>query len=172
MGKLSPHLGASQFIDVKMMGPSGHTAYLANVLKVGLGMRTRHVSADNDLTAQSSREDVREGAIAIIGVADKGPDGENLDDFWKVIETGKDCHQEIPADRFPLNEFYCPRHVAARLGDIKCTLSCRHGCFMKNPVYFDSEFFHISPRKSLLMDPFVRLFLMSAYEALERAGYS
>lgn len=68
VGKLSAHLGASQDIGVKIMGPSGHTAYLVKVLKAGLGMPTRHVSVDNDLTAQSSSEGVREGAIAIIGM--------------------------------------------------------------------------------------------------------
>lgn len=105
-------------------------------------------------------------------MAGKGPDSESLDDFWKIIETGKDCHQKIPADRFSLNEYYCVKHEMARSGEIECTMSCRHGCSIKNPGHFDSKFFHISPRESLLMDSNARLFLMSAYEALERAGYS
>jgi 3-oxoacyl-(acyl-carrier-protein) synthase len=175
VGKLSAHLGTSQHIDVKMMGPSGHAAYLVNVLKAGLGMWTRHVSVDDDLAAQSSSEGVREGAIAIVGMSGKGPGSEDLDEFWNIIETGKDCHQEIPTDRFSLDEYYCAKHGAARSarpGEVKCTMSCRHGCFIKNPGHFDAKFFHISPREALLMDPVARLFLMSAYEALERAGYS
>lgn len=175
MGKLSAHLGTTKHIDIKMMGPSGHAAYLVNVLKTGLGMWTRHVSVDDDLTARSSSEGVREGAIAIVGMAGKGPSSEDLDEFWNIIETGKDCHQEIPIDRFSLDEYYCAKHGAARSarpGEVKCTMTCRHGCFIKNPGHFDAKFFHISPREALLMDPVARLFLMSAYEALERAGYS
>jgi zearalenone synthase (nonreducing iterative type I polyketide synthase) len=51
-------------------------------------------------------------------------------------------------------------------------MTCRHGCFIKNPGHFDAKFFHISPREALLMEPVHRHFLMSAYEALETAGYS
>lgn len=117
VGKLSAHLGTSQHIDVKMMGPSGHAAYLVNVLKAGLGMWTRHVSVDDDLAAQPSSEGVREGAIAIVGMSGKGPGSEDLDEFWNIIETGKDCHQEIPTDRFSLDEYYCAKHGAARRHD-------------------------------------------------------
>lgn len=177
VGKLSAHLGTSQNIDLKMMGPNSHAAYVVNVLEAGLGIERRHVSVDDDLAAQSSSEGFREGAIAIVGMSGKGPGSENLDDFWHVIETGKDCHQEIPPDRLSLDEYYCAKHDAARSsssrpGEVKCTMSCRHGCFIKHPGHFDAKFFHISPREALLMDPVVRLFLMSAYEALERAGYS
>ena len=176
VSKVSAHLGTSQHIDVKMMGPSGHAVYLINVLRAGLGLLTRHVSVDDDLAAQSSSAGIREGAIAIVGMSGKGPGSEDLDEFWNVIETGKDCHQEIPPDRFSVDEYYCPKHGAAarstQSGEVKCTMSCRHGCFLKDPGHFDAKFFHISPREALLMDPNARLFLMSAYEALERAGYS
>ena len=170
VGKLSAHLGTSQHIDVKMMGPSGHAAYLVNVLKAGLGALTRHVSVNDDLVAQSSSQAVREGAVAIVGMSGKGPSSEDLDEFWNVIATGQDCHQEIPADRFDLDEYYCAKHGPGGAG--KCTITCRHGCFIKNPGHFDAKFFHISPREALLMDPNHRLFLMNAYEALETAGYS
>lgn len=176
VGKLSTHLGTSQHIDVKMMGPSGHAAYLVNVLSgLTLGALKRHVSVDDDLAAAAPPsgqvEGVREGAIAVVGMSGKGPGSEDLDEFWNVIATGKDCHQEIPADRFDLEEYYCTnKHGPGGPG--KCTMSCRHGCFIKNPGHFDAKFFHISPREALLMDPGHRLFLMNAYEALETAGYS
>ncbi|ROV92577.1 hypothetical protein VMCG_08955 [Cytospora schulzeri] len=176
VGKLSDHLGTSQQIDVKLMGPSGHAAYLVNVLSgQSPGALKRHVSVEDDLAAaaQSSSqiEGVREGAIAVVGMSGKGPGSEDLDEFWSVIATGTDCHQEIPADRFDLEEYYCAnKHGPGGPG--KCTMTCRHGCFIKNPGHFDAKFFHISPREALLMDPGHRLFLMNAYEALETAGYS
>lgn len=174
MGKLSAHLGMSKNIDVKIMGPSGHAKYLVNVLKAGiqLGAVPRHVSVDDDPAAQSqsSSKGVREGAIAVVGMSGKGPGSEDMDEFWNVIVTGQDCHEEIPTDRFNLAEYYCARHGAS--GPDKCTMTCQHGCFIKNPGHFDAKFFHISPREALLMDPCHRLFLMNAYEALETAGYS
>jgi len=164
MGKLNAYLGtSSQHVNVKMMGPSGHAAYLVGVLKA-----TRHVSVEDDLQSSSNAvEGVREGAIAIVGMSGKGPGSEDMDEFWNVIVTGQDCHQEIPADRMDLDEYFCAKHSQG-----KCTMTCRHGCFMKNPGHFDAKFFHISPREALLMEPAHRHFLMSAYEALETAGYS
>ena len=159
VGKLNAHLGtSSQHIDVKMMGPSGHAAYVNGVLKA-----TRHVSVEDGLQPSSSEvEGDREGAIAIVGMSGKGPGSENMDELWNVIVTGQDCHQEIPADRMDLGEYFCDKHSPG-----KCTMTCRHGCFMKNPGHFDAKFFHISPREALLMEPVHRHFLMTAYEALE-----
>ena len=166
--KLNAYLGiSSQHVDVKMMGPSGQAAYIVGVLKA-----TREVSVEDDLQSSSNEgegevEGVREGAIAIVGMSGKGPGSEDIDEFWNVIVTGQDHHQEIPADRMDLDEYFCDKH-----GPGKCTMTCRHGCFMKNPGHFDAKFFHISPREALLMEPVHRHFLMSAYEALETAGYS
>lgn len=87
-----------------------------------------------------------------------------------MILKGVDLHQEVPPDRFDVKEYYCPKHPPAGPG--KCTMTCRHGCFMNNPGHFYSKFFHISPKEAMLMDPAHRLFLMNAYEALEMAGYS
>ncbi|KAI9658366.1 MAG: Type I Iterative PKS [Bathelium mastoideum] len=164
VGKLNDFLGtSSQHVRVNMMGPCGHAAYIVGVLKA-----TRHVSLENDLQSSSSEgESFREGAIAIVGMSGKGPGSEDMDEFWKVIVTGQDCHQEMPADRMDLDEYFCAKHDPD-----KCTMTCRHGCFIKNPGHFDAKFFHISPREALLMEPAHRNFLMNAYEALEVAGYS
>ncbi|ORY05388.1 conidial yellow pigment biosynthesis polyketide synthase [Clohesyomyces aquaticus] len=164
VGELNAYLGTSQHVDVKMMGPSGHATYIVGVLKA-----TRHVTVTDDRQSSSEGggEGVREGAIAIVGMSGKGPGSEDMDEFWKVIVTGQDCHQEIPADRMDLDEYFCAKHSPG-----KCTITCRHGCFMKSPGHFDAKFFHISPREALLMEPVHRHFLMSAYEALEMAGYS
>ena len=162
--ELNAYLGTSpQHVNIKMMGPSGHAAYIVSILRA-----TRHVSVEDNLQSSSSEGvGAREGAIAIVGMSGKGPGSEDLDEFWNVIVTGQDCHQEIPADRMDLDEYFCTKHSPG-----KCTMTCRHGCFMKNPGHFDAKFFHISPREALLMEPVHRQFLMSAYEALETAGYS
>lgn len=164
VGKLNAYLGTSSYyFDVKMIGPSGHAAYIVGVLKA-----TRHVLVEDDLQSSLSKgEGVREGAIAIVGMSGKGPNSEDMDEFWNVIVTGQDCHPDIPADVMDLDEYFC-----AKYGPGKCTMTCRHGCFMKNPGHFDAKFFHIAPREALLIEPVHRHFLMSAYEALQAAGYS
>ncbi|KAK2786783.1 polyketide synthase pks13 [Onygenales sp. PD_12] len=165
ISKLNANLGTSGHIDVKVMGPSSHTAYLAKALQNA----GREVSIQDDLSKKPPTSDSRDG-IAIIGMAGKGPGSDDLEEFWNVILKGLDLHQEVPSDRFDLEEYYSPKHPPAGPG--KCTMTCRHGCFMNNPGHFDSKFFHISPREAMLMDPAHRLFLMNAYEALEMAGYS
>ena len=96
----------------------------------------------------------------------RGPGSDNLEQFWDVIMSKQDLCEEIPKDRFDIEEFYCPEH-----GD-KCTTTTRFGCFMNKPGNFDSRFFQVSPREALYMDPGHRQFLMTTYEALEMAGYS
>lgn len=163
IGDLNAYLGTSTHsAEIKMMGPSCHAPYIVSQLKAA-----RKVSVEDDLQSSNSNEGNRFGDIAIVGISGKGPGSENLDEFWDVIVTGQDCHEEIPADRMDVNEYYCTKHTPG-----KCTMTCMHGCFMKNPGHFDAKFFHISPREALLMEPAHRQFLMSAYEALENAGYS
>lgn len=46
-----------------------------------------------------------------------------------------------------------------------------YGCFIDEPGLFDAPFFNMSPREAEQTDPAQRLALVTAYEALERAGY-
>lgn len=165
VSKLNANLEASQNINLKIMGPSSHAAYISKALQTA----GREVSFHDEISARQTIPESRDG-IAIIGMAGKGPGSDDLDEFWDVILKGLDLHQEVPSDRYDLDEYYSPKHPPAGPG--KCTMTCKHGCFMNNPGHFDSKFFHISPREALLMDPAHRLFLMNAYEALEMAGYS
>jgi zearalenone synthase (nonreducing iterative type I polyketide synthase) len=164
IGNLKATLSLAQSVEIKLMGPSSHASHLIKSLQVA----GREISVENHLSAPVSS--VKRDGIAIIGMAGKGPGSDSLEEFWDVILKGLDLHQEVPPERFDLNEYYLDKHPPAGPG--KCTMTCKHGCFMNNPGHFDSKFFHISPREALLMDPAHRLFLMSAYEALEMAGYS
>ncbi|KAK8134346.1 hypothetical protein PG984_006358 [Apiospora sp. TS-2023a] len=167
LGDLKKHLGDSPQVDLKIMGPSSHTTYLVKTLQIP----GRNISISNHLEGQETIADADTGGrIAIVGMGGKGPGSDDLEEFWNVILAGQDLHEEIPPDRFDLDEYYCPKHGTGGPG--KCTMTCRHGCFIKKPGSFDSKFFHISPREAMLMDPAHRLFLMNAYEALEMAGYS
>ncbi|CZR53709.1 related to polyketide synthase [Phialocephala subalpina] len=104
--------------------------------------------------------------IAIVGMSGRFPGCDSLDEFWKLLQEGKDMHQEIPSTRFDVNDFYDSS------GKSKNAVLTRFGCFLENPGLFDNQFFNISPREALQMDPLQRMFLAATYEALEMAGYS
>lgn len=147
--------------EVKVIGPSSHTPYLINATK-SMGST---ISLHGDKSLETSHL-AGSGRIAIVGMAGRGPGSDNLEEFWNVIMSKQDLCQEIPKDRFDIEEFYCAEH------NDTCSTTTRFGCFMNKPGNFDARFFHVSPREALLMDPGHRQFLMSTYEALEMAGYS
>ncbi|KAF6807044.1 beta-ketoacyl synthase domain-containing protein [Colletotrichum musicola] len=163
---LNKHLVSSKEIDIHIIGTSSHTPSLAAALKApGRIVRVHHeIGAEGEAEATNSS-----GRIAIVGMAGKGPGSDNLDEFWDVLMNGKDLAQEIPPDRFDLDEFFSAEH---NHNGVRCSTAARFGCFMDKPGNFDARFFRISPREAIFMDPGHRQFLMRSYEALEMAGYS
>ena len=104
--------------------------------------------------------------IAIVGMSCRMPGGAtDTEKFWELLESGLDVHREIPADRFDVNS-HCDE--AGKRVNASHT---RYGCFIDEPGLFDAPFFNISPREAEQTDPMQRLALVTAYEALEKAGY-
>ncbi|KAI1427322.1 hypothetical protein F5Y12DRAFT_184810 [Xylaria sp. FL1777] len=106
------------------------------------------------------------GDIAIIGMGVRLPGSETLEEFWNVLEDGRDLHECIPADRFDLTT-----HFDAS-GSKPNTTRTPYGVFIERPGYFDRHLFKMSPREARETDPQQRLLLLATYEALEMAGYS
>ena len=104
--------------------------------------------------------------IAIIGVAGKYPNAENLDVFWKNLCDGKDCIREIPENRWNTEKY--------TLNDILPMekTSCRWGAFLENVDQFDAAFFKMTPSEAEIMDPMVRLFIEVTWNLLEQSGYT
>ncbi len=108
----------------------------------------------------------RQSKIAIVGMACRLPGGAtDTEKFWEVLEKGLDVHRKIPADRFDVDTHYDPA------GKRVNTSHTPYGCFIDEPGLFDAPFFNMSPREAQQTDPMQRLALVTAYEALERAGY-
>ncbi|KAH8589374.1 putative polyketide synthase [Bisporella sp. PMI_857] len=104
--------------------------------------------------------------IAIVGMSCRMPGGAtNTEKFWELLESGLDVHRKIPADRFDVDSHYDP------LGKRVNASHTPYGCFIDEPGLFDAPFFNMSPREAQQTDPMQRLALVTAYEALERAGY-
>ncbi|MEL7047701.1 MAG: beta-ketoacyl synthase N-terminal-like domain-containing protein, partial [Pseudomonadota bacterium] len=117
---------------------------------------------------KTSKAEVRTGQepIAIIGMDGVFPGSQDLQDFWRHIESGDDLIGEIPADRWPLDGFF-EAGTSSRTTGLSYA---KWGSFLDDVDTFDSQFFGISPKEAKLMDPQERVFLQCAYHAMEDAA--
>jgi acyl transferase domain-containing protein len=100
--------------------------------------------------------------VAIIGMAGRFPRAANLEEFWENLKQGvegiaffSDDELEVVMDPQVLRD---PNLVMAK-------------GVLDNIDLFDAPFFNISTREAQIMDPQQRLFLESAWNAIESAGY-
>lgn len=107
-----------------------------------------------------------EKEIAIVGLAGRYPQAANLREFWRNLQNGRDCITEIPLERWDNTLYFDPDR--SKLGK---TYS-KWGGFIADVDKFDPLFFNISPKEAELLDPQERLFLQTAWETIEDAGYS
>ncbi|TVY17729.1 Atrochrysone carboxylic acid synthase [Lachnellula arida] len=104
--------------------------------------------------------------IAIVGMSCRMPGGAtDTEKLWEILEQGLDVHRIIPADRFHVGTHFDPN------GERLNASHTPYGCFIDKPGMFNAPFFNMSPREALQTDPMQRLALVTAYEALEQAGY-
>ncbi|KAL2173553.1 polyketide synthase [Thermothelomyces heterothallicus CBS 202.75] len=103
--------------------------------------------------------------IAIIGYSGRFPEADSNEEFWNLLLAGLDVVKEIPKDRFDPHLYCDPT------GKKRNTSGVTMGCFVKRPDLFDARFFGMSPREAEQADPAQRLALMTAYEAMEMAGF-
>jgi monodictyphenone polyketide synthase len=104
--------------------------------------------------------------IAIVGMSCRMPGGAtDTEKFWDLLASGMDVHRKIPADRFDVETHYDPAGKRVNASHTP------YGCFIDEPGLFDAAFFNMSPREAQQTDPMQRLALITAYEALEQAGY-
>ncbi|KAG5927477.1 hypothetical protein E4U53_002862, partial [Claviceps sorghi] len=104
--------------------------------------------------------------LAIVGMSCRLPGGAtDTERFWDVLAKGLDVSRRIPADRFDIDT-----HYDATGKQLNKSMT-QYGCFIDEPGLFDAPFFNMSPRESQTTDPQMRLALVTAYEALEQAGF-
>jgi thioester reductase-like protein len=104
-----------------------------------------------------------EDAVAVVGMAGRFPGAATVEEFWRNLREGVESidfftPEEMEEIGTPSELARHPHYVAA------------HGV-LDRVEWFDAAFFGFSPREAEIMDPQVRLFLETAWEALERAGY-
>jgi acyl transferase domain-containing protein/surfactin synthase thioesterase subunit len=112
-------------------------------------------------------EYARTEPIAIVGAACRMPgDADTPDEFWKMLCAGTDTIKEVPADRWSIEETYDPDPAVPN------KMNSRYGAFVRDLRKFDPDFFGVSPREALTLDPQHRMLLETSWEALEDAAIS
>ncbi|MBE3646952.1 SDR family NAD(P)-dependent oxidoreductase [Paenibacillus polymyxa] len=99
--------------------------------------------------------------IAIVGLSGKYPMADNIEQLYFNLKEGRDCISDIPAERWRNNRL-----------SYDVTEIYNYGGFLGRIDEFDPLFFNISAAQAEMMDPQARMFLQTAWEACEDAGFS
>lgn len=109
----------------------------------------------------------RQMDIAVIGMAVKTSQADNVREFWSNLKNGVDGIRSIPlARQRDLDAYLRFRKVEEK------DLQYRKLAYLEEIDKFDYEYFNLPPKEAELMDPNQRLFLQTACAAIEDAGYS
>jgi acyl transferase domain-containing protein/acyl-CoA synthetase (AMP-forming)/AMP-acid ligase II/acyl carrier protein len=101
--------------------------------------------------------------IAIVGIGCRFPGATGPDEFWQMLLNGTDTIREVPKDRWDIDRYYSP--------DLdKAKIYTRFGSFISEIDQFEPEFFNISGREAVSLDPQQRILLEVVYESLENAS--
>ncbi|KJS64700.1 MAG: hypothetical protein JL50_19400 [Peptococcaceae bacterium BICA1-7] len=120
---------------------------------------------ENSPEKRVPRKEEYSGDVAVIGISGIFPGARNHEEFWDNLLAGKDLITEIPESRWDWNKYYGDPYE----DDNRCY--SKWGGFIDHVDKFDAPFFNISPREAELMDPQHRLFLETAWRAIEDGGY-
>ncbi|MDZ8067352.1 MAG: SDR family NAD(P)-dependent oxidoreductase [Nostoc sp. DedQUE08] len=101
--------------------------------------------------------------IAIIGINGRFPGAKNVDIFWNNLRDGVES-----ISHFTNEELLAAGIDPALLNDPNYV---KASSIIENIELFDAAFFGFTPREAEITDPQHRIFLESAWEALESAGY-
>lgn len=116
--------------------------------------------------ADEFKEEESTKGIAIIGVHTQIGSCKSAKDFFEALVNNRDLICDFPSKRWEdINAFY-NRKYGKDLSD-----ELAQEAYLNRIDLFDAEYFHISPTEAKLMSPLQRLFLESAFEAIEDAGY-
>ncbi|MBT2572355.1 amino acid adenylation domain-containing protein [Bacillus sp. ISL-51] len=105
--------------------------------------------------------------IAIIGMSLNVPGASDKSDFWDLMEKEKHSIRQYPAPRV--------KDATDYLRSIQSEFNENHfvkGGYLDEIDRFDYSFFGLAPKTAQFMDPNQRLFLQSAWHAIEDAGYA
>ncbi|CAM2065406.1 SDR family NAD(P)-dependent oxidoreductase [Sulfidibacter corallicola] len=136
--------------------PAGATA--------SAGTRTvppaRAVNVPQPSVAAATPAPASSQAVAVVGMAAVLPGSPDLDSLWDNLISGRDLIGAIPRSRWSSADYPAEDGRAYGWAGLLDEVAC-----------FDPAFFNISPLEAEQMDPQLRLFLQTAWHAIEAAGY-
>ncbi len=116
-----------------------------------------------DETSKNTGLDDASERVVIIGMAGRFPGARNVQELWANLKNGvESIHPFTPAE---LQACGVDEEILRATGFVNA------GAVMPDADCFDAAFFGISSREAETMDPQHRVFLETAWEALESAGY-
>ncbi|WP_051287456.1 non-ribosomal peptide synthetase [Paenibacillus taiwanensis] len=104
--------------------------------------------------------------IAIIGISAKLPLSATYDQFWERLQQGVDAVGPFPDSRRLQMKAYLNK---LRVNEDQVVFF--EGAYLDDVSEFDYAFFRLSPHEAALMSPNQRMFLQTAWRAIEDAGY-
>lgn len=114
------------------------------------------------MNAPATPEDLHPTAVAVIGMAARLPGANSVSAFWDNLSRGVESIVELSEDQL----------LAAGVTEetLANPLYIRRAPIVDGIDEFDNEFFGFPPQMARMMDPQHRLFLQTAWHALEDAG--
>ncbi|ROV67881.1 SDR family NAD(P)-dependent oxidoreductase [Streptomyces globisporus] len=109
-----------------------------------------------------------DGPVAIIGMSGRAGAAADLDQFWAMLLRGEEAGTGLSAERRADVEAYLTARGAATPVAPERYMK---GTRLPSVAEFDHRFFSLSPQEAKTIDPNQRIFLETAWAALEDAGY-
>ncbi|KZN34710.1 hypothetical protein N480_20725 [Pseudoalteromonas luteoviolacea S2607] len=100
--------------------------------------------------------------IAIVGMAGRFPDADNVDALWQNVRDGKCAVQDLTDAEL--------RAAGVSEDDLAHPDYVKRGVPFTGMAQFDAAFFGYTPKEAAQLDPQQRVFLQTCWHALEHAG--
>ncbi|PSB10269.1 polyketide synthase [Pleurocapsa sp. CCALA 161] len=110
-------------------------------------------------------ENAKHEPIAVVGMDCRFPGANNPEEFWQLLQEGKDAITSVPDDRWNEQDCDLGTNTLEKIGT-------SYGGFVAHLKEFDPSFFRIAPKEAVSIDPQQRLLLEVSWSALENAAIS
>lgn len=137
---------------------------LAEFIEGGREATTEPAAAADNAGLQQETESGKE--IAVIGISAKLPLADSAEEFWENLRNSVDCVRGVPKTREKDVEGYL-----RAMGIEPDSVERVEAAYLDEIDKFDYKYFKLSPKEAALMDPNQRLFLETAWSAIEDSGY-
>lgn len=123
-------------------------------------IQIRETQPEDEYLVSSSNQ-----KIAVIGMACRFPQSEDIEKYWENLQSGKDMITEVPEDRWDIEKYFSTNKQEEGKAYSKW------GGFTNGIYDFAADYFKVSDIDALIMDPHHRVMLELTDELFYRSGY-